>query len=144
MQALNYGRPLATGVTIIGMRIGARVRKLREALGIKQGELARMVGIKQSTLSDLERGDSRRPRGDTLTGLAEALRVTPEHIISGEEPPLQARKPEDPDVAELMDLYKQLTRAHRAALLATARALVESTDHHAPPPARKPQLRQQQ
>jgi len=41
------------------MSIGGRVKLARKAAGLTQSDLAEKVGIKQSTISELERGDSR-------------------------------------------------------------------------------------
>lgn len=40
------------------MSVGQNIRKLREAKGIKQNELAEAVGIGRSYLSRIERGSS--------------------------------------------------------------------------------------
>lgn len=42
----------------IGMTIGQRIREARRAIPMTQDELASKAGIKQPTLSELERGDS--------------------------------------------------------------------------------------
>jgi len=40
------------------MYIGQRVRSARKAAGLTQKELAEKVGIRQSTISELEKGES--------------------------------------------------------------------------------------
>jgi transcriptional regulator with XRE-family HTH domain len=53
---------------------GAAVRKRREALSLRQTELAERAGIRQSTLSDLETG--RHTPSDTVRmALARELRM---------------------------------------------------------------------
>jgi len=37
--------------------IGQRIKEARKSTGLSQGELAKALGIKQGTLSDIERGD---------------------------------------------------------------------------------------
>jgi transcriptional regulator with XRE-family HTH domain len=120
---LNYGRPLETAPTIRGMGVGKRIRALRLAMGLKQGELARQAGIGQGTLSDLERGDSALPRGDSLIRLASILKVSQDWLITGMGSPVQAVQPQL-DESELLQIYKDLSETNKLALLATARALL--------------------
>jgi transcriptional regulator with XRE-family HTH domain len=58
--------------------LGALLRDHRKALGWTQAELAERAGISERSVSDLERGLSRRPHPDTLQRLAEALALTPD------------------------------------------------------------------
>ena len=52
---------------------GARLRRLREAAGLTQEELASKAGLTARGISDLERGKRRRPYPNTVRSLAEAL-----------------------------------------------------------------------
>lgn len=52
--------------------LGQRIREIREARGLSQGELADSIGIKQPSLSEIENGRS-VPREATLFALAVAL-----------------------------------------------------------------------
>ncbi|MEW6663031.1 MAG: helix-turn-helix domain-containing protein [Bacillota bacterium] len=57
------------------MDIGARIKQLREELGLSQNELARRAGIAQSSLSYLESG-AKSPSVDTLLLICKALGVS--------------------------------------------------------------------
>jgi transcriptional regulator with XRE-family HTH domain len=57
------------------MQPGWAVRKLREAKGITQVELAKAVGVTQAYIAKLESGASDNPSLAVLTGLARALNV---------------------------------------------------------------------
>lgn len=57
----------------IGMTIGQRIKESRLAIQLTQGELAKKVGIRQPTLSELERGDS--TGSSYLPAIAAALGV---------------------------------------------------------------------
>lgn len=120
-----YGTPLVVTPTIRVMSVGKRVRALRMAQGLKQGELARRAKVEQSTLSDLERGDTKQPRGDTLVSLAEALRVSHDWLMTGEGTPVQPVHP-DIDESELLSIYRDLSETNRLGLLAAARAMLGS------------------
>ena len=52
---------------------GARLRSLRQAVGMTQEELANRAGLSPNAVSALERGQRRRPYPHTVRALAEAL-----------------------------------------------------------------------
>ena len=64
------------------MTIGNRVRQARTAADIKQEDLARAIGVKQSTISELEL----RPKASSkhLIAIAKALKVDPLWLATGE------------------------------------------------------------
>ena len=56
-----------------GEGFGARLRRLREAAGLTQEQLAERAGLSAKAVSALERGERRRPYPHTLEALARAL-----------------------------------------------------------------------
>ena len=54
---------------------GARLRRLREATGLTQEELAGRAGLSAKNISDLERGERKRPYPHTVRSLADALKL---------------------------------------------------------------------
>ena len=60
-----------------------RLRHARKARNLTQQRLASLSGIKQGSISDLERGESKAFRGNTLLSLAKALNVSPEWLSHG-------------------------------------------------------------
>lgn len=57
------------------MTLGDRIRKARELRGLNQTQLGKMIGISQSSISDLESGETKEPMATTLIALCAALRV---------------------------------------------------------------------
>lgn len=57
--------------------IGQRIQRMRQAAGISQTQLARLIGITQGTLSQLERGFTAQPSEVQLRRLCEVLRTDP-------------------------------------------------------------------
>ena len=53
----------------------------REKKGISQNQLARMSGVPQSVISDIESGKTKAPRIDTLMAIAAALGMTVNELI---------------------------------------------------------------
>ena len=74
------GRVLAEDATVVrteqGQSFGERLRRLREAAGLTQEELAGAAGLTPNAVSDLERGRRRRPYPHTVRSLADALGLT--------------------------------------------------------------------
>ncbi len=114
------------------MSIGSRIRQAREARHLKQGELAKAIGIAQASLSLLESGRSASPKGTTLTELARVLHVEPSWILTGRGP-MTSDEQQKPDQPEILQIWQALGRAKRAALLAAARALRDSDEDDSSP-----------
>lgn len=68
--------------------LGQRVRKLRQKLDITQAALAREIGRQTLAVSEIERGETDVPRGDTLSRLAEALGTTADYLLHGDDAPV--------------------------------------------------------
>jgi len=66
------------------MSIGKRVREARKDAGLTQQQLAAKVGIKQSTLSELENGESAGT--GYVASMAAALGVSPLWLETGKGP----------------------------------------------------------
>lgn len=63
------------------MTIGSRVKQKRTELNISQSELAKMIGIKQQSVSDLESGLIEKPRN--IVDIARALDCSIEWLYYG-------------------------------------------------------------
>ena len=62
--------------------IGARIRGLRDFLGHNQDKLAKLLGISQNSLSEIETG-KREPNQGTLLLIKYLFSITPEEILTG-------------------------------------------------------------
>lgn len=79
--------------------IGMRIREARKKKRLTQAELADMVGIAHSHMSDIENGKTRLGV-DILISLAESLEVSSDWILRAHIPSVTAVL--DGDVAELL------------------------------------------
>ena len=59
---------------------GDRLRRLREAAGLTQEELADRAGLSRDAVSALERGRRRHPQAQTFRALATALGLSEEEV----------------------------------------------------------------
>ena len=66
--------------TIAGVKIGANLRRLREARLLTQAQLGETAGVHRDQVSRIER-DEVEPRFSTIRKLAEALGVDPAELV---------------------------------------------------------------
>ena len=66
------------------MELGERIAYLRKVKGLKQKDFAKTLGLPPAHLSRWERGHV-TPSSDALTKIAEALEVTVDELVSGQE-----------------------------------------------------------
>lgn len=60
--------------------IGIRIRKYRELRGLSQKELADLIGVSNSRVSNWEQGIN-RPNADIISDLCRALDVSPSELL---------------------------------------------------------------
>ena len=60
--------------------IGTRIRKYREERGLNQKELAELIGVSNSRVSNWEQGVN-RPDADILADICRALEVSPSELL---------------------------------------------------------------
>ncbi|MBQ2982251.1 MAG: helix-turn-helix transcriptional regulator [Lachnospiraceae bacterium] len=60
--------------------IGNRIRKYRESRGLNQKELAQLIGVSNSRVSNWEQGIN-RPDADILADICRALNVSPSELL---------------------------------------------------------------
>jgi len=75
---------------------GQLLRRYRRAAGLTQEELAERAGISARAVSDLERGENRAPRRDTLDLLADALHLSVEERAALDRTFVRTRAPVSP------------------------------------------------
>ena len=61
--------------------VGARLRDARKRLGMRQADLACLLGAAASWISDLENGKQRGPAAETIVRLARALGVSTDFLL---------------------------------------------------------------
>ena len=89
---MSIGASIIIFPTIEAMKsMGERIRDLRKARKLSQKALCEVAGIKQSSLSDIETGETsaQELKALTLLGLAKGLRADPEFLLTGKGDPLQ-------------------------------------------------------
>src|SRR5436853_3498143 len=73
------------------MNFGMKIRQRREQLGLSQQDLARLLGMTQSRISEIESGARPHVNLTNLRNLARALGVSADYLIGtweeGEAPP---------------------------------------------------------
>lgn len=98
--------------------IGQRIAALREAKGMSQAALARMIGISQPSLWAIEKGATKELKHDTVVGLSKCLGISMEALMNP-DPAASLTLIEE---AELSLIFRKLTPEDQGHLIATARA----------------------
>lgn len=113
--------------------VGDRIKRLRLGRNLTQIQLAKAIGIKQGSLTQLERGKSKAPASKTLTKLARLFEVDPEWLMTGKgmQHPINAL---GDDEAELVLLFRSLSPESREYVLGRARNVHQ--DEHERKPSR--------
>jgi transcriptional regulator with XRE-family HTH domain len=131
------------------MDVGERVRLLREAKKLSQGDIEERTGLIRCYISRVENGHT-VPNITTLERLAKALEIPLHHLLyEGDKPPKALAPPDDSgewgsvgkDARYLRKLRKQLAKMdqrEREALLAFVSTLTraEKASPEAPPKAK--------
>ncbi len=109
------------------MDIGKRLRELREAKGLSQGDIERRSGLLRSYISRVE-GGSTAPSLLTLDKFAKALDVEPYQLLyHGEGKPSAVRVPEQASLSKplkkLAKLFEGMSSPNRKLLLTLASKL---------------------
>jgi transcriptional regulator with XRE-family HTH domain len=99
---------------------GAKIVLLRKAKSWSMAELARQAGIKQPSLWALEHQITKKPKADTLMRVAAALGVPLREILK------PSKKAPGDQQADLDEVFDQLDGRNKQALLAAAKALLDS------------------
>lgn len=97
-----------------------KITLLREAKGWSMAELARRSGLKQPSLWAIEHQVTKKPKVDTMMRIAAALGVPLREIM---KPTKRGAIDLQEDLTELFD---QLDVRNKQALLAAAKALLDS------------------
>ena len=63
------------------MRLGDRIRELREEFGVTQGQLAANASVSQGYLSQLENGEVKNPSAAVLLRVAQAMHIDPDELF---------------------------------------------------------------
>lgn len=73
--------------------IGNKLLAIRKKQGLTQAEVAEVAGLSDRTYADIERGTVNM-RIETILRICEALHITPDVILTEENPSLTARQEE--------------------------------------------------
>lgn len=110
------------GACMEPLTLGQRIVYFRKKAGIRQTDLAAIVGIKQSALSYYEK-DRREPSVEVIRKISQALNITGDTLLGLEPYPdliAQSR-----DEYTLLHLFRKMNRQGRVRALDNVRDLSE-------------------
>lgn len=110
------------------MDIGKRIRTLREAKGLSQGDIEKRSGLLRSYISRVEGGYT-APSLTTLDKFAKALEVEPYQLLFRGGHPTAPKVPpqanQSKSVRKLLKSFEGMTTANRKLLLTLASKLTK-------------------
>ena len=103
-----------------------RLREIRKAKKITQGDLASMIGVTERIVGCWEREDTAMSLSDAVD-CAKALGCTPNDLCGWDDgddaAPEAACRPDDPLKRQVVDAYDSMTQAGRESLAGVAKGL---------------------
>jgi transcriptional regulator with XRE-family HTH domain len=125
----------AAGCNACMASLAEKVVSLRVARRLTQAGLAKLLGVSQSAISQIERGRTVSLSGEVLAGLCQHLHVTPQFLLGD-------AAPGSPDAdmleAEALFMFRSMTQDRRRSALLMLRGLANApaTPAAPAPPAR--------
>lgn len=87
---------------------GERLKQARKAAKLTQRELAQRLSTDVMNISRWERGEVKRPSGENLAALADALGVSSDFLLLGREPAPRRSGPPPKHWAEFLRRYEHI------------------------------------
>lgn len=110
-----------------------RLRHVRKLRGLTQVKLAQLSGVKQASISDLERGESKSFRGATLVALAKVLNVSPEWLSQGKGTMERRDVPLSDEAVIVAQAWQRLAPEVRGKIADMIFSITEQTDKYGIP-----------
>ena len=114
---MEMGRPAKTPQPEYGKHLAT----LRRAANLSQQQLGDIIGVRQATVGAWERSE-RPPRGEFLVPLADALHVSLDTLLRGEDAP-KHRGPTS-RLEELVEEVNQLPKRRQSRITSVLEAVV--------------------
>ena len=104
------------------MSFGKRLRERREALGLKQSDLGKLLGVGGSAIGNYENGIS-SPKADILYRLFDVLQCDANFLFQDEmSADIDSDDQDTRNEKELVGCYRSMNRTGKDMLMNTARA----------------------
>lgn len=101
----------------------ARLRQLRMAKGLGQGDVAKLLGIHKINYGRYERGES-KPTTDTLSKLADVFGVSTDYLLEGEKTDAAVANLEDADLLRMFAEIEKFSPKNKEAMKIVIDALI--------------------
>ena len=131
---MSIGNPHGSCLILLGVptsTLANRIVAARQAKNLSQADFARLLGIKQPSLSDLESGESRRPSASTLLAMRDAG-INPDFIMKNKGPILLAEGERSIREQTLVGMFRGMSEESRDTIEHLARVLRRTTGEPGP------------
>ena len=109
-------------VAPVEVQIGRRLRELRETRGVTQAEVAEVLGVNQSRISEYEQGGLRL-HGAVIVALARTLRVSADELLGLDK--ADSRRPKNARLLRRLQRIEEIPASERRAVLKILDSLLE-------------------
>lgn len=118
--------------------VGLRLKRARKLRGLSQVQLAKAAGVGQSSVSEVETGESKSPRGTNLVTLAQILKISPHWLATGKGQMDATDDPLSPEAIKVGRDWMRLAPEVQKTVAAMIREMVKtSAAEQAPAPDEK-------
>lgn len=105
----------------------SRLKQLRLEKGFSQKDIARILDMHHINYGRYERGDS-RPSADTLTKLADALDVSVDYLLEGEELDAAVANLEDKELLQMFSKIEKLSAKDKEVVVTLLDAFIKKKE----------------
>ena len=123
-ETWHYSAPMPRPISKPRPRQGTHLSKLRQAAGLTQAELARLIEVPQQSIAYWEVVD-KPPRSDVLPKLAHALNVSVEELLGTENTGIVRKNGPAGKLRKTFDEVAALPRRQQEKIVEIVTALVE-------------------
>lgn len=111
------------GASTEATTFAARLRQLRMAKGLGQGDVAKLLGIHKINYGRYERAES-KPTTDTLSKLADVFGVSTDYLLEGEKTDAAVANLEDADLLRMFAEIEKFSPKNKEAMKIVIDALI--------------------
>jgi len=126
----KIGNEVKESKGVAKMRISERIFKIMEEKHMSQNELSRRTGIPVTTISDWNVKKT-NPAAEKIMPICRALDVTPQELLEGDEPTVEAEPGKNRTVTfeeiQLVDDYREFPEAQQRRIQAYLKRLKRDT-----------------
>lgn len=114
-------------IATMGSDVGLRLKRARKLRGLSQVQLAKMAKVGQSSISEVETGESKSHQGVNLVAVASALKVSASWLATGKGQMDAVDDPISPEAIKVAKDWMRLTPEVQKTVAAMIHQMVKTS-----------------